>query len=67
MLNIAAIDAGSNAMRMVIGEVNEAWQVHWTSVTGRDRHYAAGERLCLDAETFRKERPDAREPGSGQA
>ena len=28
MVKIAAIDAGSNAMRMVIGEVNEAWQVN---------------------------------------
>ena len=28
MLNISAIDAGSNAMRMVIGEVDESWQVH---------------------------------------
>ena len=27
MLNISAIDVGSNAMRMVIGEVDEAWQV----------------------------------------
>lgn len=27
MLNIAAIDVGSNAMRMVIGEVDESWQV----------------------------------------
>src|SRR5215207_5011536 len=28
MLNISAIDVGSNAMRMVIGEVDETWQVH---------------------------------------
>lgn len=28
MLKIAAIDVGSNAMRMVLGEVDEAWQVH---------------------------------------
>lgn len=28
MLNIAAIDVGSNAMRMVIGEVDESWQVN---------------------------------------
>lgn len=35
MLNIAAIDVGSNAMRMVIGEVNEAWHMRWTSVIGR--------------------------------
>ncbi len=27
MLKIAAIDAGSNAMRMVVGNVNEAWEV----------------------------------------
>ena len=27
MLNISAIDVGSNAMRMVIGEVDESWQV----------------------------------------
>jgi exopolyphosphatase/guanosine-5'-triphosphate,3'-diphosphate pyrophosphatase len=27
MLNISAIDVGSNAMRMVIGEVDEAWRV----------------------------------------
>ncbi len=27
MVNISAIDVGSNAMRMVIGEVDEAWQV----------------------------------------
>ena len=27
MLNISAIDVGSNAMRMVVGEVNETWQV----------------------------------------
>ena len=27
MLNIAAIDVGSNAMRMVVGEVDETWQV----------------------------------------
>jgi exopolyphosphatase/guanosine-5'-triphosphate,3'-diphosphate pyrophosphatase len=27
MLKIAAIDVGSNAMRMVVGEVDEAWQV----------------------------------------
>jgi exopolyphosphatase/guanosine-5'-triphosphate,3'-diphosphate pyrophosphatase len=27
MLTIAAIDAGSNAMRMVIGQVDESWQV----------------------------------------
>src|SRR5512134_3955820 len=28
MLNIAAIDVGSNAMRMVIGEVDESWRVN---------------------------------------
>jgi exopolyphosphatase/guanosine-5'-triphosphate,3'-diphosphate pyrophosphatase len=28
MLNISAIDVGSNAMRMVIGEVDESWQAH---------------------------------------
>ncbi|MBN2118436.1 MAG: Ppx/GppA family phosphatase [Anaerolineales bacterium] len=28
MLNISAIDVGSNAMRMVIGEVDESWQVN---------------------------------------
>jgi exopolyphosphatase / guanosine-5'-triphosphate,3'-diphosphate pyrophosphatase len=28
MLKISAIDVGSNAMRMVIGEVDEAWRVH---------------------------------------
>jgi exopolyphosphatase / guanosine-5'-triphosphate,3'-diphosphate pyrophosphatase len=27
MVNISAIDVGSNAMRMVIGEVDESWQV----------------------------------------
>jgi exopolyphosphatase / guanosine-5'-triphosphate,3'-diphosphate pyrophosphatase len=27
MVNISAIDVGSNAMRMVVGEVDEAWQV----------------------------------------
>jgi exopolyphosphatase/guanosine-5'-triphosphate,3'-diphosphate pyrophosphatase len=27
MLNIAAIDVGSNAMRMIVGEVDDAWQV----------------------------------------
>ena len=27
MQKIAAIDAGSNAIRMIIGNVNEAWQV----------------------------------------
>jgi exopolyphosphatase/guanosine-5'-triphosphate,3'-diphosphate pyrophosphatase len=27
MVNISAIDVGSNAMRMVVGEVNETWQV----------------------------------------
>lgn len=27
MQKIAAIDAGSNAMRMIVGNVNEAWQV----------------------------------------
>ncbi|MGZ9225243.1 MAG: Ppx/GppA phosphatase family protein, partial [Anaerolineales bacterium] len=27
MLNISAIDVGSNAMRMVVGEVDEAWRV----------------------------------------
>ncbi len=27
MLNIAAIDVGSNAMRMVVGEVDESWRV----------------------------------------
>jgi exopolyphosphatase/guanosine-5'-triphosphate,3'-diphosphate pyrophosphatase len=27
MLNISAIDVGSNAMRMMIGEVDESWQV----------------------------------------
>ncbi|HUF00452.1 MAG TPA: Ppx/GppA phosphatase family protein [Anaerolineales bacterium] len=27
MLNISAIDVGSNAMRMVVGEVDDAWQV----------------------------------------
>ena len=27
MLNISAIDVGSNAMRMVVGEVDESWQV----------------------------------------
>ena len=27
MINISAIDVGSNAMRMVIGEVDEAWRV----------------------------------------
>jgi len=27
MLNISAIDVGSNAMRMVVGEVNESWRV----------------------------------------
>jgi exopolyphosphatase/guanosine-5'-triphosphate,3'-diphosphate pyrophosphatase len=28
MLNISAIDVGSNAMRMVIGEVDESWRVN---------------------------------------
>ena len=28
MLNISAIDVGSNAMRMVVGEVDEAWRVN---------------------------------------
>ena len=28
MVKISAIDVGSNAMRMVIGEVDESWQVH---------------------------------------
>jgi exopolyphosphatase/guanosine-5'-triphosphate,3'-diphosphate pyrophosphatase len=28
MVNISAIDVGSNAMRMVVGEVNEAWHVN---------------------------------------
>src|SRR5260221_6123577 len=28
MLKIAAIDVGSNAMRMVVGEVDEAWRVN---------------------------------------
>jgi len=28
MLKIAAIDVGSNAMRMAVGEVDERWQVH---------------------------------------
>jgi exopolyphosphatase/guanosine-5'-triphosphate,3'-diphosphate pyrophosphatase len=28
MVKISAVDVGSNAMRMVIGEVDEAWQVH---------------------------------------
>jgi exopolyphosphatase/pppGpp-phosphohydrolase len=28
MLNISAIDVGSNAMRMVIGEVDESWQIN---------------------------------------
>src|SRR5215208_1713283 len=28
MWKISAIDVGSNAMRMVIGDVNEAWQVN---------------------------------------
>src|SRR5512138_1734828 len=27
MVNIAAIDVGSNAMRMVVGELDDAWQV----------------------------------------
>src|SRR5512140_2698558 len=27
MQKIAAIDAGSNAMRMIVGNVNESWQV----------------------------------------
>ena len=27
MVNISAIDVGSNAMRMVVGEVDETWQV----------------------------------------
>ena len=27
MVNISAIDVGSNAMRMVVGEVDENWQV----------------------------------------
>ena len=28
MSKIAAIDVGSNAMRMVVGEVDETWRVH---------------------------------------
>ena len=28
MLKISAIDVGSNAMRMVVGEVDEAWRVN---------------------------------------
>jgi hypothetical protein len=28
MLNVSAIDVGSNAMRMVIGEVDENWRVN---------------------------------------
>jgi exopolyphosphatase / guanosine-5'-triphosphate,3'-diphosphate pyrophosphatase len=28
MLKVSAIDVGSNAMRMVVGEVNESWQVN---------------------------------------
>jgi exopolyphosphatase/pppGpp-phosphohydrolase len=28
MLKVSAIDVGSNAMRMVVGELNESWQVN---------------------------------------
>jgi exopolyphosphatase/pppGpp-phosphohydrolase len=28
MVNISAIDVGSNALRMVVGEVDEAWRVN---------------------------------------
>jgi exopolyphosphatase/pppGpp-phosphohydrolase len=33
MLNISAIDVGSNAMRMVIGEVDENWRVNTIGLT----------------------------------